>query len=128
MPTIDPDKVCHVIVKARALSAKTDVGSVDDASNMIDDDMLEVLEEGVDDATDQELAEFIEGLNIDEQIELVALAWIGRGSFTRYEWSEAVREARQAHSRRTVDYLMGMPLLGDYLADGLAEFGHTCDE
>lgn len=128
MPTIDPDKVCHVIVKARALSAKTDVGSVDDASNMIDDDMLEVLEEGVDDATDQELMEFIEGLNIDEQIELVALAWIGRGSFTRDEWSEAVREARQAHSRRTVDYLMGMPLLGDYLADGLAEFGHTCDE
>lgn len=128
MPTIDPDKVCHVIVKARALSAKTDVGSVDDASNMIDDDMLEVLEEGVDDATDQELAEFIEGLNIDEQIELVALAWIGRGSFTRDEWGEAVREARQAHSRRTVDYLMGMPLLGDYLADGLAEFGHTCDE
>ena len=128
MPTIDPDKVCHVIVKARALSAKTDVGSVDDASNMIDDDMLEVLEEGVDDATDQELAEFIEGLNIDEQIELVALAWIGRSSFTRDEWGEAVREARQAHSRRTVDYLMGMPLLGDYLADGLAEFGHTCDE
>jgi hypothetical protein len=128
MPTIDPDKVCHVIVKARALSAKADVGSVDDASNMIDDNMLEVLEEGVDDATDQELAEFIEGLNIDEQIELVALAWIGRGSFTRDEWDEAVREARQAHSRRTADYLLGMPLLGDYLADGLAEFGHTCDE
>jgi len=128
MPTIDPDKVCHVIIKARALSAKADVGSVDDASNMIDDNMLEVLEEGVDDATDQELAEFIEGLNIDEQIELVALAWIGRGSFTRDEWDEAVREARQAHSRRTADYLLGMPLLGDYLADGLAEFGHTCDE
>lgn len=128
MPTIDPDKVCHVIVKARALSAKTDVGIDDEASNMIDDDMLEVLEEGIEDATDQELAEFIDGLNIDEQIELVALSWIGRGSFTREEWHEAVREARQAHSRRTAEYLMGMPLLGDYLADGLAEFGHTCDE
>jgi hypothetical protein len=128
MPTIDPDKVCHVIVKARALSAKTEVGIDDEASNMIDDDMLEVLEDGIEDATDQELTEFIEGLNIDEQIELVALAWIGRGSFTREEWHEAVREARQAHSRRTTEYLMGMPLLGDYLADGLAEFGHTCDE
>jgi hypothetical protein len=128
MPTIDPDKVCHVIVKARALSAKTDVGIDDEASNMVDDDMLEVLEDGIEDATDQELAEFIEGLNIDEQIELVALAWIGRGSFTREEWHEAVREARHAHGRRTAEYLMGMPLLGDYLADGLAEFGHTCDE
>lgn len=128
MPTIDPDKVCHVIVKARALSAKTEVWTDDEASNMIDDDMLEVLEEGIEDATDQELAEFIEGLNVDEQIELVALAWIGRGSFTRDEWHEAVREARQAHGRRTAEYLMGMPLLGDYLADGLAEFGHSCDE
>ncbi|MGD9510128.1 MAG: DUF3775 domain-containing protein [Geminicoccaceae bacterium] len=128
MPTIDPDKVCHVIVKARALSAKTDVGIDDEASNMVDDGMLEVLEAGVEDATDQELTEFIESLNIDEQIELVALAWIGRGSFTRDEWQEAVREARQAHGRRTAEYLMGMPLLGDYLADGLAEFGHTCDE
>lgn len=128
MPTIDPDKVCHVIVKARALSAKTDVGIDDEASNMVDDDMLEVLEEGIEDATDQELAGFIESLNIDEQIELVALAWIGRGSFTREEWHEAVREARHGHGRRTAEYLMGMPLLGDYLADGLAEFGHTCDE
>ena len=128
MPTIDPDKVCHVIVKARALSAKTEAGFDDEASNMVDDGMLEVLEAGVEDATDQELTQFIEGLNIDEQIELVALAWIGRGSFTRDEWHEAVREARQAHGRRTTEYLMGMPLLGDYLADGLAEFGHTCDE
>lgn len=128
MPSIDPDKVCHIIVKARALSAKTDSGIADSGSDMIDDDMLEVLDEETEDATDQELAAFLDGLNVDEQIELVALAWIGRGSFTREEWDEAVREARHAHGRRTVEYLTGMPLLGDYLADGLAEFGHTCDE
>ena len=58
----------------------------------------------------------------------MALAWIGRGSFTSDEWHDALREAQAAHSERTADYLMGMPLLGDYLADGLAEFGHTCDE
>ena len=110
MPTIDPDKVCHVIVKARALSAKTDVGSVDDASNMIDDDMLEVLEEGVDDATDQELMEFIEGLNIDEQIELVALAWIGRGSFTRDEWSEGpARLAKHQPAKLVLSPLVESP-------------------
>ena len=58
----------------------------------------------------------------------MALAWIGRGSFIGEEWREAMREARHAHNERTADYLMGLPLLGDYLADGLAEFGHTCDE
>lgn len=128
MLTIDPDKVCHIIVKARAVDAKTEVVEDDPASNMAEDEMLEVLEDYPDDATADELAAFIDGLNVDEQCELVALAWIGRGSFTKEEWREALREARHAHNTRTAEYLMGIPLLGDYLADGLAEFGHTCDE
>ena len=128
MLTIDPDKVCFIIVKARALDANTDAGMGDAGGSMIDDDMLEVLDEATEDATGEELKAFIDGLNIDEQIELVALSWVGRASFTKEEWAEAVREARHAHSRHTADYLMGMPLLGDYLADGLAEFGHSCDE
>lgn len=128
MLTIDPDKVCHIIVKARAVDAKTEVVEDDPGSNMAEDEMLEVLEDYPDDATADELAAFIEGLNVDEQCELVALAWIGRGSFTKEEWQEALREARHAHNTRTAEYLMGIPLLGDYLADGLAEFGHTCDE
>lgn len=128
MLTIDPDKVCHIIVKTRAVSAKEQVAEEDPASNMAEDEMLEVLGDQVEDATDQELAEFIDGMNVDEQCELVALAWIGRGSFIKEEWREAMREARHAHNERTAAYLLGLPLLGDYLADGLAEFGHTCDE
>ena len=128
MLTIDPDKVCHIIIKARALDAKTDVVEEDPGSNMAEDEMLEVIEDYPDDATEDEIAEFINSLNVDEQIELVALAWIGRGSYTKEEWDDAIREARHAHNRRTADYLLGMPLLGDYLADGLAEFGHTCVE
>jgi hypothetical protein len=128
MLTIDPDKVCHLIVKARALDAEAGSGAEDEAASMIDPDLLDVLDQPVEDATAEELAVFIDGLNIDEQIELVALAWIGRGSFTKEEWTEAVREARHAHSRHTAAYLLGMPLLGDYLADGLAELGHSCDK
>ena len=90
--------------------------------------MIEVIEDYPDDATQEELREFIQGLNEDEQVALVALAWIGRGSFSKEESDDAVREARDAHNDRTAEYLMGLPLLGDYLADGLAEFGHTCDE
>ena len=29
---------------------------------------------------------------------------------------------RSEHSRRTAEYLLGLPLLGDYLEDGLAMF------
>ena len=43
MLTIDPDKVCHIIVKARALDAKTGIVEDDPGSNMAEDGMLEVL-------------------------------------------------------------------------------------
>lgn len=128
MLTIDPDKVCHIIVKARQIDAKVEVVEPDPGSNMAEDDMLEVLEDYGDDATEAELTAFIDSLNVDEQAELVALAWIGRGSFDKEEWQEALAEARHAQNDRTAQYLLSLPLLGDYLADGLAEFGHTCDE
>jgi hypothetical protein len=128
MLPIDPDKVCHIIPKARAFDVKTDVVEPDPGSNMAEDDMLEVFEDYPDDATEDELREFIRGLNEEEQVALVALAWIGRGSFSVEEWRDAMEEARHAHNDRTAEYLMGLPLLGDYLAEGLAAFGHTCDE
>ena len=104
------------------------LGDGDESSNMIDDDMVEILEDRDDDATREELTGFINELNEDEQVELVALAWVGRGSFSKSEWNDAVGEARRAHNDRTAEYLLGLPLLADYLAEGLAEFGHTCDE
>jgi hypothetical protein len=128
MLPIDPDKVCHIIPKARAFDVKTDVVEPDPGSNMAEDEMLEVLKDYPDDATEDELREFIRGLNEEEQVALVALAWIGRGSFSVEEWRDAMEEARHAHNDRTAEYLMGLPLLGDYLAEGLAAFGHTCDE
>jgi hypothetical protein len=128
MLTINPDTVCRIIVKARAIDAKVDVVEEDPGSNAAEDEMLEVLEDYPDDETYNDVAEFIDGLNVDERAELVALAWIGRGSFAKEEWEDALREARDQHPERVAEYLLGLPLLGDYLADGLAEFGHTCGE
>ena len=87
-----------------------------------------MLDEAAEDAAEEELRTFIEGLNIYGQIELVALSRFGRGSLTRDAWAVAAREACRAHSQRTAEQFMGTPLLGDYLSDGLAEFGHTRDE
>ncbi len=128
MLAIDPDKVCHIIVKARAFDAKDVAVEEDYASNPADEDMREVLEDLGDDATYDEMREFINALNEDEQVDLVALAWVGRGSFAPEEWEEARAEARRAHNDRTAEYLLGMPLLADYLAEGLAAFGHSCEE
>lgn len=56
-------------------------------------------------------------------MQLVALAWLGRGTYDKTEWHAALDTARDEHKKRTAEYLLGMPLLGDYLEDGLAMFG-----
>jgi len=65
---------------------------------------------------------------VDEQCELVALVWVGRGDHTAAEWSEALRLARQEHNDRTSEYLLGTPLLADYLGEGLSQFDLSCGE
>jgi len=123
---INPDKVCHVIAKARMFDAKEGASDPDSGSNAADDGMTDVLEDLSDDPTYRELVAFIRALDEEEQIWLVALAWIGRGTYEASELSEALREARDQHNKRTAEYLTGLPLLGDYLQEGLAAFGEDC--
>jgi hypothetical protein len=123
---IATEKVCHIIVKARAWNAKEADADPDSGSNATDDRMADVLENTADDATRQELAAFINSLDEEEQIALVALAWVGRGTFDAGDWQQALDTARAERNGRTADYLLGLPLLGDYLDEGLAAFGRSC--
>ena len=79
-------------------------------------------------AVEQELTSYINGLDEEERANLVALAWVGRETYGTDEWAEALDTARTEHGKRTAQYLLGLPLLGDYLADGLAEFGEDFDD
>ena len=99
---------------------------------VLDIDRLEAFEDELDtdenpDPAHRELVGFIDSLNLDEQIALVALAWLGRGTYDRTEWVEALREARDSHSDHTGDYLVGIPLLGTYLEEGLNQLGLSCE-
>jgi hypothetical protein len=126
---ISPEKVCFVIVKAREFDAKDAVTEPDTGSNATDDNMISVLEDHGDDPVLEELTAVISGLTEDEQIDLVALAWLGRDDNTIEDWEALREEAQRVHSTRTThtaDYLLGMPLLSDYLEEGLALSGHSC--
>ena len=125
---INPDKVCHIIAKARAFDVKEEMSDPDSGSNATDDGMIDVLEDDPEDATYQELVEFIRALDEEEQVNLVALAWVGRGTYDIKEWREALQEARNQHNKRTAAYLTQLPLLGDYLEEGLAGFGENCGQ
>ena len=126
--SISPEKVCYIIVKAREFDAKDLVTEPDPASNPTDDGMIAVLEDHEDDPVVRELAGFIGALSEDEQIDLVALAWLGRGDGSLEDWDELRAEAARSHNKRTASYLLGMPLLPDYLQEGLARLGYSCDE
>lgn len=122
---ISPSKVGFVIVKAREYDAK--VGAWDEGSTT-DRDAESILEDFKDDATATELRAFIRGLNVDEQVSLVALAWIGRGSFSADELEEALDTARAERNNRTAEYLLGIPLLSDYLEEGLDLLGYSVED
>jgi len=122
---ISPAKVGFVIVKSREIAAK--VAAWDDSASS-DHDAESILESFSDDATQDELTSFIRDLNEDEQASLVALAWIGRGSFGPEELDEALTTARAERTNRTDQYLLGMPLLPDYLEEALDRLGYSVED
>jgi len=126
--SILPEKLGFIIAKAREFDAKDVVTDPDDSSNPADDAMLSVLEDHRDDPVVQELTAFIRALTEDEQIDLVALAWLGRGDGTSDDWDDLRAEAARAHNKRTASYLLGMPLLPNHLEDGLEELGISLEE
>ena len=130
MPDINTEKICFVIAKAREFDVKVGVVEPNPGGSPIDGEGLDVLQDYAEDPTYQEIKVFIEGLNEDEQIDLVALTWLGRGDYGAAEWDEARAEAQRARDEHghTADYLLGAPLLGDYLEEGLAAFDQSCEE
>jgi hypothetical protein len=122
MLTISPEKVCYVIAKARELDVKVAAEELDDEG------MGRILEDYADDPTLEELKSFLEAQSDDELRELLALAWVGRGDFGADEWQDALSQVQDVREKHTVDYLLGTPLLSDYLEEGLAQFGHSCEE
>jgi hypothetical protein len=127
--TISPETVCFIIVKAREFDAKDAVTEPDPASNPTDDRDVAVLEDHADDPVVEELTWVINSLSEDEQVDLVALMWLGRDDYTRGDWPGLREEAAGAHNRRrTATYLLGTPLLGDFLEEGLSMLGYSCAE
>ncbi len=124
MLEISPEKVAHVIVRAREMDAK--MTPWDQPGDERDADTI--LESRGGDATEAELREFIAEMNVDEQVSLVALAWIGRGTYEPDELEEAKQTALAERVNPCEDYLLGVPLLSDYLEEGLDRLGIAVED
>jgi hypothetical protein len=126
---ISAEKVAFVALKAREFGAKIAPFDEGDTETSDEQDRADgVLENRADDPSLLELREAIEALDEDERTSLVALAWLGRGTYDLDEWDEARRTARGEASTPAARYLIGMPMLADYLEEGLAAFGISVSE
>ena len=75
------------------------------------------------DQRDTEFDALIESLTEEEQASLVAIFWIGRGSFDAEDYEEALNTALTEATTPTAEYLKGSLHLADHLENGLEALG-----
>jgi hypothetical protein len=126
--TISPEKAYFIAAKARQFEAKDGLTDPQSGSNASDDGMRSILEDRTEDPVLAELTSFIHDLNDDQQIDLVALVWLGRGDGDIGNWDELRAEAARAHNRQTAAYLLGKPMLADDLEEALSKFSYSSAE
>ena len=121
---INPDIVRYIINMARKFHVQEQASIPEDPMSPSGDWAMQVLASQEGDATQDELRIAIQDLEPDQQVQLVALMWLGRGSFSVEEWQAALKEAGDNWNTNTAGYLIGTPLVADYLEEGLNQIGY----
>jgi len=127
------ESICRLILRAKELEAQVPAQDPDENPDNVDDyddeggEALSVLEDELNDGVEEEVQALLDELAEDQLAELVALAWVGRGTYDSSEWDEAFAEANDLSGDERMDELLEMPLLGGYLDAGLAAFDYSCD-
>jgi len=127
MLDVNPDTVCRLIELARVFHAQEEVVIPEEPGNPSGDYPTQILAGHAGDSTLAEFRNIITDLEPDQQQQIVALLWVGRGDFSIEEWEDAVEEATENWNENTANYLIAHPLLPDYLTDGLDQHGYECD-
>jgi hypothetical protein len=123
---ISSDKVCDYIEAARELAGKVPETTGDDTTTGDDSPLHLSIEQLKDDPTRQQMVEFVAGLNVEEQVDLLALVYLGRGDFSIDEWDDALDVARGRIDDGDADFMIGDRALPAYLEEGLQAFGRSC--
>ncbi|MFD0986718.1 DUF3775 domain-containing protein [Methyloligella solikamskensis] len=122
--SIDPDYVKSLAVKVRAIMVEEANEMPDVGSNPTDDETPpNEFQDDEGDLRREEIVEEIQGLNEQEQAELVALLWLGRGDGEPAEWSDLVDQAKDRQEIPTADYLLDHPHVADHWLEALSQLG-----
>jgi hypothetical protein len=124
---INPDAAFGILLEARHYDAQVEQTDPDSGSNPSDDGGVDALESGSG-TLHHELFSAMRDLNDDEQKDLISLIWLGRGDYSLSEWGEARLAAMDITRARFPRYVLGIPLVSDYLEDGLSQFNHSLSD
>lgn len=128
MFTINQGIICNIILKAREINIADDLNLSEEKDDLSDAEWEQLLAEYQNDLSYQELKDLINELEPDQQQDVIALMYIGRGDFTKNEWKDARHQAHAIKIKNRSYYLISKSMLADYLTEGLAAFGYSCDE
>ena len=128
MLDVNPDIVCRLIMLAREFHAQEEVVFPETSGSPSGDWAGQILASHGDDMTFQEFRSIIRDLEPDQQQQVVALLWLGRGDYSVDEWEEILEQTRDDWTAKTAEYLIAHPMLGDYLEEGLELLDYHCDE
>ncbi len=130
MLALSPNTVAWIILKAREFDSQDSPFEQDDPA--IEDDPMANLDsddaEETSDPAAHELTSWIDDMHDTEQAELVALYWLGRGDGDASDFKDLTEQARDSRVNKTSVYLLGAPMLPDYLEEGLESMGYDTSE
>jgi len=130
MLNINSETICFIIAKAREFQAKEEIVIPEVPLSPAENWAQQILADHIDDPCAQEVVAAVQDLEPDQQAELVALMWLGRGDYDLSEWDAAVSDAAESLQDFTDPgtYLLAHPLVADFLLDGLDQHGLSCEE
>ncbi len=116
--SLHPRLLQELILKTRALMAQTSELTSEDSEPKDEIASHRFLGEERDLSADEVIG-LINDLDPDQQAELIALMWIGRGDMEPEEWDDALHLAVQRNSGTAAQYMFSHPLLAEYWDEGL---------
>jgi hypothetical protein len=127
------ETLCRIILRAKEMETQVPASDPDQEPDDVDDlddegdQALSVLEDELNSGVEEELIATLEDLADDQLAEVLALAWVGLGTYDASEWEDAFAEAGDTDPESTLEELMDMPLLASHIESGLAAFDYSCE-
>lgn len=125
---INKEIICNIIRKATTIDISEDIFPGEDRSDLSDTEWKQAMAEYQEDESYVELKSLIDDLEPDQQQDIIALMYVGRGDFEITEWKAALAQARTVPASNCADYLISKELLPEFLSEGLSRFDLSCEE